>query len=180
MVGTQPTVHQYGKLRLFLSAIDRISEVTGKVVSLLIFPLILIVVQEVIRRYFFKAPTSVSYELSTFIYAAHFLLGAPFVLLIGGHMKIDLFSGRLSPRVMAGLDAVLYIFLFFFYIAALLWVTSIMAFDSWTIRETTGSVWDPPYYIIKAVVPLSVFLLMLQGIADFIRKAIFAIKGVKA
>jgi len=37
------------------------------------------------------------------------------------------------------------------------------------MREHTQTPWGPPYYPLKIVIPLSAFLLLLAGVAKFIR-----------
>ncbi len=163
-----------------INKIDLVSEVTGKAVSFLLLGLIFVVVQEVVRRYVFDSPSAVSVELSKFIYSAVFLLSGAYALSQKAHISLDdVIYQKLSPRLQATLNLVTYLLFFFIFVGALLWTTADSALRSWLIKETTGSVWNPPYYPIKAIVPLSVSLLMLQGFANFIRSLVYLIKGVE-
>jgi TRAP-type mannitol/chloroaromatic compound transport system permease small subunit len=45
------------------------------------------------------------------------------------------------------------------------------------VRETSGSAWDPPVYPLKVALAFGVALLLLQGIAKFIRDLHLAVKG---
>jgi TRAP-type mannitol/chloroaromatic compound transport system permease small subunit len=58
-----------------------------------------------------------------------------------------------------------------------LWATAEYARRSVSVLETSGSAWDPPVYPIKLALTAGVVLLLLQGIAKFIRDLHFAVKG---
>jgi TRAP-type mannitol/chloroaromatic compound transport system permease small subunit len=45
------------------------------------------------------------------------------------------------------------------------------------ILETSETVWDVPIYPLKLALPVGAFLLLLQGLAKFIRDLVIAIKG---
>jgi TRAP-type mannitol/chloroaromatic compound transport system permease small subunit len=49
---------------------------------------------------------------------------------------------------------------------------------SWSLKETsTAGAWSPPLYPLKTVLPVAIFLLMLQGVAEFIRALGLAVRG---
>lgn len=44
------------------------------------------------------------------------------------------------------------------------------AAKSWEAREVSArSIWQPPLYYIKSIIPIAVFLLMLQSLAELVR-----------
>jgi TRAP-type mannitol/chloroaromatic compound transport system permease small subunit len=88
--------------------IDTFSEWCGRVFSWLIIPLVFGATYEVIARYVFNRPTIWAYDLSYMLYGAHFMLGAGYTLLKGGHIRTDIFYQNWSPRTQGRVDALLY------------------------------------------------------------------------
>jgi len=160
-----------------LSSIDSISTAVGKTVAWLIVLVTLIVVFEVITRRFFGAPTTWTFETSIQLYAAHFMLSASFALLHKTHVSIDVIYHYFSARTKALLDVVCYLVLFFPFCSVLLWQGTKFAATSWQMKETSWSVFAPPLYPIKTVIPITAALLLLQGFAIFSRRFYFLVKG---
>lgn len=156
------------KVDRFLSVMDNISQKTGVIVSLLIFPLIAVVVYEVTMRYFFHRPTQWVFEVALFFFAASVVLGGCYVLKERSHVNMDVLYSRLSLRKKAILD-VITSFVFFAFIGVLLFQSSIMAWDSWAMNAHSESPWGPPLSPIVTTIPIAAFLLLLQGLAKLIR-----------
>ena len=75
------------------------------------------------------------------------------------------------------LDIVTYILFFFPFLFVILYEGIKYAANSWAMRETSWSVFAPPLYPIKTVIPVMAFLLLIQGVAVFLRQLHIAIKG---
>lgn len=161
----------------FSKKIDGLSDWTGKLFSWLVIPLTVLIVFEVFTRRFLNAPTIWTFELSNFLYGAHFMLVAAYGLLHKSHVCIDLFVMKGSKKTQVTLDLVSYFLLFFPLIAVLLYHGIDFAKDSWATWETSWSAWGPPLYPIKTVIPITAFLLLLQGISEVIKKIHFLTTG---
>ncbi len=148
--------------------IDTLSMWSGKVFSYLLIPLTLLVVYEVSTRYL-QRPTIWTFEMCNFIYAAHFMLVAAYGLLMRSHVSIDLITSRFSPRVNAVLSLFCYACMFFPFIAIFTYYGIDYAYYSWSQLENSWSVWGPPLYPIKTVIPLTAIMLLLQGISEVIK-----------
>ncbi len=162
----------------FLKFIDKTSETAGKLVAWLIIPLVLGLMYEVIARYVFNAPTIWAYDITYMIYGAHFMMGAAYLLYVRGYVRIDVLHRLLPPRWKGGIDACLFLALFFPVMVVLLVKGIDYAAFSWSLKETsTAGAWSPPLYPLKTVLPVAIFLLMLQGVAEFIRALGLAVRG---
>ena len=150
------------------SLIDTVSRMVGIVCSYLILPLTLLVVYEVLSR-FFNHPTIWSFELSNFFYGAYFMLVAAYGLLHKSHVAIDLVSGRFSKKTQAALSLICYLFMYLPFIAVFLYFGVLYALNSWQMMEKSWSIWGPPIYPIKTVIPITAVLLLLQGISEIIK-----------
>ena len=94
-------------------AIDALNEKVGVLTSYLALPLVGVVAYEVIMRYLFNRPTSWGFELTTFLYGAHFMLGLAYAHKHDGHVAIDVFEAKLprKPRTILRIITNLVIFL---------------------------------------------------------------------
>jgi TRAP-type mannitol/chloroaromatic compound transport system permease small subunit len=153
-------------------AIDAVSTAAGWLAGWLIVPITVAVTYEVIARYAFNAPTKWSYEVGYMLYGAQFMLAAAYTLLKGGHIRTDVLYERWSVRTRATVDAVCYVLFFFPGMLCILYAGAVEARQAWEISERTGlrivgvSV---PMYALKAIIPLTAALLVLQGLAELIR-----------
>ena len=96
----------------FVKFIDRISEFTGGVAAWLIIPLLAVVINEVIRRRVFNAPTQWGYDASWMLFSAQFLIGGAYTLLHKGHIRIDIVYNLLSERGKLIFDLLVYLIVF--------------------------------------------------------------------
>lgn len=162
-------------MRHFLRVIDTINEWVGRVVSVWIIALIVVVMYEVVMRYFFHRPTIWAHELSVYIFGAMWILVGGFALLRGRMVTVDVFYGRLSPRGKAIADVCTFI-LALAYTVALLWTSWKLAWDSVLWNEHSETVWRVPYYPFRLTLPIATFLLLIQLISKFI-KDLYVVKG---
>ena len=84
-------------LHTLLRAIDQLNEWTGRILALSIFPMFLLVLSEVIRRYFFNAPTVWGTEMTQLIFGAYVILSGGHILKSNGHVNVDILYARLAP-----------------------------------------------------------------------------------
>ena len=166
-------------VKILLRYIDAIMERFGTIISYLALAMMGITVYEVALRYVFNSPTSWAHETSEYMLAAYFMLGAGFTLCHRAspkHIKMDIFYTRFSPRKKAIVEMVGFI-AFLLFIGVVLWQGWEMAWRSLQMSEHSMSTWGPPLYPIKLMVPVGAFLMMIMGVAKFIRDLTTAITG---
>jgi TRAP-type mannitol/chloroaromatic compound transport system permease small subunit len=167
--GSRPHPAPPGPLAL-VRVLDLVSLWSGRLVAWLIIPMVLSLVYEVVARYLFNAPTAWAYDMTYMLYGSFFMLGAAYTLLRQGHIRTDSFYGGWSPRVQGIVDAICYLIFFFPPLIALLWVSIDFFWVSFQRGErVVSSPWMPVIYPVKFVIPLTCLLLILQGIAEFLR-----------
>jgi TRAP-type mannitol/chloroaromatic compound transport system permease small subunit len=151
-------------------AIDRFTERAGLLFAWLIFPLLLAVVWEVASRYAFDAPTAWAYETIYMLYAALFMLGAAYALRTGAHVRTDFMWERWRPRTRAAIEIVAYVALFFPGMALFFAAGLDATWASWEIGERSADTsWFPPLWPLKALVPASTLLLLVQGVSELLK-----------
>jgi TRAP-type mannitol/chloroaromatic compound transport system permease small subunit len=164
-----------GLLKL-IRGIDTFSDWSGRIVCWMIVPLVISLTWEVVARYAFSAPTIWAYDLSYMLYGSFFMLGAAYALHHGGHIRTDMLYQNWSPRRQGAIDAVCYLFLFFPAMLFLFWMGGQEALHAWEIGERSdASPWRPIVYPLKAVIPVTAIMLLLQGVSEFL-KSVYAIR----
>jgi TRAP-type mannitol/chloroaromatic compound transport system permease small subunit len=161
-----------------IHVIDSVARFTGRTVAWLIIPMVGSLVYEVISRFVFERPTVWAYDMTFMLYGSFFMLGAAYTLYRKGHIRTDTFYGAWSPRRQGIVDAVCYALFFFPGLIAFLWVSWEFFEVSWMRNETiVTSPWMPVVYPFKFMMPLATLLLLIQGVAEFLRSLYAAAKG---
>jgi TRAP-type mannitol/chloroaromatic compound transport system permease small subunit len=166
--GRKPRPHR--SYLAVIRTIDKFTEVTSYLFVIVIVPLILANVVEVFARYVLKAPTMWALDVTTMSYAALFMLGAALALLKGAHVRTDMLWERFSDRTKGMIDS-LALVLFFLPTMAVLFFISIDDFlYSISIDERSSSgAWTPILWPLRGVIPLTAFMLFLQGISELMK-----------
>ncbi|MFZ0135384.1 MAG: TRAP transporter small permease subunit [Desulfobacterales bacterium] len=150
--------------------IDKIVQRQGEVSSLLMVVLVVLVCYEVVRRYFFNAPTIWGLELTTFIFGVHFVMGYSYTELFDGHVRVDIFSSKFPRKI----QDILYIVLTLFITLPLVALLGIWAWDnaiiSTGILEDLSSAWAPPIWPVKLLMALGFTFLFLQVLSNLIKR----------
>jgi len=160
----------------FSHGIDVINDWGGKVLSILVLCIGGMICYEVLLRYAFNAPTIWAHELSLHVFACYSVLGGAYVLLNNGHVRMELLYMHLPPRRRAILDLVCFPLLLLF-LGTIFVEGTKMALHSIEVREITVSFLHSPVYPVKTCIAVAAFLMLLQGLAQFIRSLVLAIKG---
>jgi len=163
-------------LRRYVYGIDALSRGTARVVAYFVPVMMLILLYEVVLRYVFNNPTNFAHELTLYLFGSYFMLLGGYALYSKAHISMDLLYGRWSPRTKAIADVFTYL-LFFFFIGILLWLGGEYALKSAMRLELSRSAWHPPVWPFKLMLPLGTLLILLAGIAKFIRDLKLAITG---
>ena len=160
--------------------IDRFTDFTGTLVAWLNVPLVLVVSYEVIARYLFNSPTIWVFDATYMLYSAIFMLGAAHALHKGAHIRTDFYFEKWSVRTRGTIDAVAYLVFFFPALTTFLVVSGHEAWYAFGIGETSEQTpWRPILWPFKAVVPLTMLLLLIQGVSETIKCVYAARTGVE-
>lgn len=165
-----------GRLKLVLHMISLISVWTGKITSLATLAMMVTIVYDVVARYFFMRPTIWAEETDRFLLTGYFLLGGAYCLYYKGHVRMDVLYDHLSPRGKAIMD-LFTAFVFFSVMVILMRYGWEAAWVALKHMERTESAWAPLTFPMKMAAPVGCFLMLLQGLAQFIRDLITAITG---
>jgi TRAP-type mannitol/chloroaromatic compound transport system permease small subunit len=148
--------------------IDRISTVTGRIIVWWTLLGVAIITFEVTSRYVFDRPTNWAHESMTLLFAMQYILSGAYAQLTRSHVRVDVIYQAVSRRTQAFLD-VLTSCLFFLYVGVMTYTGWTFYWDSQQMWEVSFTDWGPPLYPVKFTVFLGSLLLLLQGLANFIR-----------
>jgi TRAP-type mannitol/chloroaromatic compound transport system permease small subunit len=160
----------------FFKVIDRMNELIGKAVSYLVLAFIGVILYEIFVRYLFNSPTIWAHEVSQMLYGTYVILLGGYLQQRNGHVNVDILYNRFTPRTRAIINLFTWL-LFFFFCGAILYKGWGMAWDSFKFRETDPTVFAPPIYPLKMMIPLGALLLLLQGLVKYIADIKLAITG---
>lgn len=142
----------------------------AKLSGWLIVPMTAGLVYEVVSRYIFNAPTIWAYDMTYMFSGALFMLGSAYALRQGTHVRADFLLESLSPRWQATIDIILYVAVYFPAMALFFWASLTYATQSWAQSETyPQSPWMPIIYPLKIVMPITLVLLLIQGVAELLK-----------
>lgn len=166
--------------------IDLINDWAGKILCLLMVPLIGVIVIEVFSRNAFGimasngwddaaralglGPTMFAYDISRMISGVLFMGAAGYGLMRGVHIRADFLYRNWSDKTQATVDAMLYMA---FFIPSMIFFT-IIAVQFWEVAYKTSetafdSTWQPVLWPARLAMPVGGLLLLLQGFPELFR-----------
>lgn len=180
--------------RPITATIDVINNWAGRIVCLLLVPLIAAMVFEVISRKAFAilaandmadlatswglGPTLWVYDISRMTGGILFMAAAGYALMRGVHIRADFLYRGWTPKTQATVDASLYLLFYFpamlfFFWTSLDYLTDAMnprngyAIGGW--ERASDSTWAPLLAPARSAMPIGAFLLLLQGLPELFR-----------
>jgi TRAP-type mannitol/chloroaromatic compound transport system permease small subunit len=157
-------------MSLFVRAVDALSAAAGWLATWCVLLACLVSAGNAIVRYALGLGSNAWLEMQWYLFAVIVLFGTSKTLRLNGHVRVDLFYGRLSPRGQVWLDLVCLI-VFLLPAAVLLAGMSWTLFaESWRIGEVSSNAGGLVRWPVKLVLPLGFGLLALQGLAEVLRR----------
>ncbi len=150
-------------------ALDALNEKVGLYSSYLVLPLVGAVLYEVVMRYAFNAPTSWGFEMTTFLYGIHFMLGLGDALRTNTHVQIDIFESRLQPKARTILRIFTSLVLFIPAMGLMTYGTIKYAYTSTMMLEHASSSWGPALYPYKIFMAVGFVLFFLAGLSKLLQ-----------
>ncbi|XKH59810.1 TRAP transporter small permease subunit [Halomonas sediminis] len=150
-------------------AIDTLNEVFGRIIAPLIAIIALIVLYDIALRFFTGRPSDWAFDITKMLFGAHFMLMAAYGLRHHAHVEVDVVKRLLSRKKQAILDIIGYLIFFVPFMWMLISLGWSFFMRSFSRGETTYGMVAIPVYPIKGVIFVAAVLILLQGIAIFIR-----------
>jgi TRAP-type mannitol/chloroaromatic compound transport system permease small subunit len=150
--------------------IDALNRVLGAGLRWLALAMALIQFAIVIGRYVFGVNAIWAQESVLYLHATLFMLAAGYALLVDGHVRVDVFYARASPRTRRRIDIAGHLFLLLPSTAALAYWSWPSVRNSWRILEGPLSVGGiEAVFLLKSLIPAFCALVALQSLAILLR-----------
>jgi TRAP-type mannitol/chloroaromatic compound transport system permease small subunit len=157
----------------FARIIDSINEKVGKSAAWLILIAVIVSTVNALIRYTFSISSNAWLELQWYLFAGTFLLCAPWTLKCNEHIRIDVVTGRFSPRVHAYIDIVGGLFFLIPVCLVILWSAFPFAWESIITAENSSNAGGLIVWPAKVLIPIAFTLLLLQGVSEVIKRFAF-------
>jgi len=153
--------------------IDALTERVGQAARWLILLTALISAGNATARYAFNLSSNAWLEVQWYLFAAVFLLCAGYALKHDQHVRIDVIASRFSRRAQAWIEifgTVFFLLPMALLILGLSWPVFV---DSWRSGEVSSNANGLVLWPARLLVPAGFALLVLQGIAELIKRIAF-------
>jgi len=177
-VNNQKDLFAMPSLHTLVRTIDRFTEVCGRLLIWLALGMAILTAFIVVFRYGFNIGSIFAQEAIIYMHGALFLLGASFALKTGAHVRVDIFYRNYSPRTRAWVDSlggIVFLLPLCIFIIGSSWD---YVSESWSMREVSAEPGGiPAVFLLKTLIPMSAFMLALQGLAEILRNALQLIES---
>jgi len=158
-------------------SVDAITERIGRTIYWLVLVAVLISAANAVVRKAFNYSSNSFLEIQWYLFSMIFLFLAGYTLKNNEHVRIDIISGRLSPRGRAIIDIFGTLF-FLLPMAVLIMYLSWPVFvDAWTRNEVSTNAGGLVIWPARLMVPIGFLLLIVQALSELIKRIAF-LKGL--
>jgi TRAP-type mannitol/chloroaromatic compound transport system permease small subunit len=153
-------------LRRLSTGIDRVNIWVGRFVAWTTALVVAVVFVDVVMRYAFRTSFVFTQELEWHLFAFIFLIGAGYTLLKDGHVRVDIFYQRFSPKGQAWVNLLGVIFFLIPGCLMILLTSLNFVYTSFAVMEGSPDPGGIPFrWLLKACIPVGFILLLMQGLS---------------
>ncbi len=164
----------------FVRFTDRLNHRVGRFAMYLLFVLMAVLMWSTVTKLSGR-PSLWTLEMAQFIMVAYYILGGPYSMQMGSHVRMDLFYARWSPRSRALTDAFT-VFALLIYLGVMIWGAADSLAYALQLKWPDGSLlpeigrlersptaWRPQMWPIKSILFVGFVLMFLQALTYLIR-----------
>lgn len=152
------------------SGIDWLTKRIAWIAAVLVLASCVISAGNAASRYMFSISSNAWLEIQWQMFAGIFLLGAPYVLQVNEHVRVDIFYGGMSARTKLWVD-VFGITLFLFpataFVGVMGWEFFLYSYETGEMSSNAGGLILWP---VKLLLPVGFFLILVQGVSELIKR----------
>lgn len=157
-----------GGFSKFMDIISRFDERLAEFAGWIVIVMMVTISYDVAMRYIFRMPTTWSYEINRYMLILVVFFGGAWALPAGGHVAVDIFTGKMERRkkavfeILTSIMALAYMSMFFF-------ESTVFAWDAWEggVRSTEYLAW--PMWPMRTFLVIGSLCLALEFLFKVVR-----------
>ena len=155
--------------------LDRLNSAMAWLAAAAIIFMMLAISYAVMMRYAWNKPVPWIVEISSYLMLYITFLGTAWLQRKGGHVEVDLFTGRLKPRVRAAFKTITSLggAVVGFTLA---WKGSLVTVDYFQRDVTAIGILNTPQFLLMGIIPIGGFLLLVEFLLQARQQARLALK----
>jgi len=151
-------------------AIDGVNERFGRIADWCVLLACLISAGNALVRYGFSFSSNAWLEIQWYLFAAMFMLGAPYTLRRNEHVRVDVIYGNLPARLKLWVDLLGGILFLMPPVLIIGWMSWPLFYDSWQSSEVSSNAGGLIRWPVKLILPVGFALMALQGVSELIKR----------
>ncbi len=166
----------FKKVLQFSQYLEKVVIFFGKAGSWLAFPLIFIIIFDIITRRFFILGSTKLQEMEWHLHTALFLLTLGFAYIKNSHVRIEIVREKYSTLTKSIFEIIGIIFFLIPYTYIIIYYGIDFVSRSFNLSEVSSALTGLSHrWVIKAFIPLGLFILLLAGLSILLRNIVFLI-----
>ncbi len=153
--------------------IDALNAAVSKAAFWLVLIMTVISAGNASVRFAFNYSSNGLLEIQWYLFAAIFLLCSAYTLQKNEHVRIDVLSGKLSPKGQAVIDIIGTLVFLLPMVILVLWLALPLVAESYKIQEMSANAGGLIRWPVKLLLPIGFALLALQGVSELIKRFAF-------
>ncbi len=161
------------KLLKFALGVDRISAQFGHIAALAVLAAALISAGNAFIRYGFDISSNGWLEIQWYLFAATVMLGAPLVLKLNEHVRVDIFYGKLKGNGPVYVDLFGLVLFLLPVMATLVWLSFPLFLKMYLTHEMSSNAGGLVRWPAMLMLPLGFAWMLLQGLSEIIKRVAY-------
>jgi TRAP-type mannitol/chloroaromatic compound transport system permease small subunit len=161
------------KLLQFAFGIDKISEQFGRLASVAVMAAAMISAGNAFIRYGFDISSNGWLEIQWYLFAGTVMLGAPLVLKLNEHVRVDIFYGQLKGNTPVYIDLLGLVVFLLPVMAMLAWLSFPLFLKMLLTNEMSSNAGGLIRWPAMLLLPLGFAWMFLQGLSEIIKRVAY-------
>ncbi len=154
-------------------AVDWVSDKLGRVAAVAVLATAMISAGNAFVRYILNISSNGWLEIQWYLFAGIVMLGAPAVLRLNEHVRVDLIYGRLKGRGPVFIDLFGLIFFLLPVMALLAWLSWPLLVKMYVTNEMSSNAGGLIRWPAMATLPVGFALMVLQGLSEIVKRVYY-------
>ena len=155
------------------AGIDWISVRLSRIAAYTVLLAALISAANAMIRYGLDFSSNAWLEIQWYLFAATVMLGAPVVLKLNEHVRVDIFYGKLKNHGPVFVDLFGLVFFLLPVMGLLFWLTAPFFWNMYQTGEMSGNIGGLIRWPAAVLMPLGFGVMFLQGVAEIIKRVAY-------